>query len=225
MSSVGQAGHIDAAPVEVLPDVNQRVSVWIGGHAPTPSRVEDVREADLMISNPNLPLVEGDDVSISWEGETSWYTLVSEVVEVNNAARPPVIRVSAMGRLSRRENRRDDMRAATSLPIELRAVVTRVLKAGQVLQTQTVELGSNAVRFATSSPLAPGDVLEARIDLGEGRIGVRLRVIRLDAVSGSWRQTCTAVYDDILASDRERILDFIERQGTSDPMTLHDFEG
>jgi len=40
-------------------------------------------------------------------------------------------------------------------------------------------------------------------------------VIRVDTVSGSWRQTCTAVYDEILRSDRSRVVAYIEAQQAS----------
>jgi hypothetical protein len=210
-------------PFTALPDVNQRVTVWIAGHAPTPTRVEDSTSEGLVLASPNLALSESDAVSINWEDDDVWYTLDTRVVSLDDGRVPSVV-VSREGRLSRREDRRKDMRVDVALPLELRSVAARVVKAGQELQTNTSELGTTALRFVTSSPLAPGDVLEAKVDLGDGDpVSVRIRVIRMDAVSGAWRQTCTAAYDEILSSDRERIQDFVQARTTGGNLSLHEF--
>jgi hypothetical protein len=202
-----------AVPLAALPRVNQRLTVWIGDHSPAPSRVEDIEGGEIVISSPNLALAAGDPVTLSWEGETAWYSLDSHVSAVDDHSPVPTVSVVARGRFARHDERRSDVRVEVALPLELRVVMARVVKGGRSLNTHTMEVGGTALRFSTSAPLAPGDVLESRLSLTEGDVvGARLRVIRMDAVSGSWRQTCTASYEDILRSDRSRVVAFLEAQ-------------
>ena len=78
--------------------------------------------------------------------------------------------------------------------------------------------------YDANFPKEAGDVLEAKIDLGDDApVSARIRVIRMDAVSGAWRQTCTAAYDEILSSDRERIQDFVQARMTGGNLSLHEF--
>ena len=200
------------AVARVLPHINQRVTVSIGSHEPVSSRVEDESQEEFVISSPNLPLRGGDLLVVSWEGDEGWFSLESPVVSVDDEGALPTISVSSRGRLSRFNERRTDVRRLVVVPVDLRVVVARVVKPGRTLQTQTVEISGTAIRFTTSAPFAPGDVLEAKIMLREGEpITARIKVIRMDSVSGSWRQTCTASYDDILRSDRARLINFLEQ--------------
>lgn len=201
-------------PVAQLPHVNQRLTVWMGEHSPLPSRVEDHADGEIVISYPNMPLVVGDPVSVSWEGDPGWYSLDTTVTAVDDASAVPTVTVSATGRLRRHDERRSDVRREIALPLELRIVMARVVKGGRTLNTHTTELSGDALRFSTSAPFAPGDLVESRLTLSDGEVvSSRLRVIRMDAVSGSWRQTCTAAFDDILRSDRSRIVAYLESHG------------
>jgi hypothetical protein len=196
-------------PAHLLPEVNQRVTVTMGEHVPVPSRVEDLGDGSVQLAFPALPLDTGDPVVVTWERDDAWFSMDTRVVDLDDRAAVPTIRVSAAGRLSRYDERRADARAAVELPIELRVVRARAIRPGRELHTYTVEVSSNAVRFATSAPFAPGDLIEARIQLGDTAHDVataRIRIIRVDAVTGSWRSTCTAAFDEILRSDRARLI-------------------
>lgn len=196
-------------PPHLLPEVNQRVTVTMGEHVPVPSRVEDLRNGDLHLAYPALPLDTGDPVVVTWERDDAWFSMDTRVVAADDRAAVPTIRVSAAGRLSRYDERRTDARAAVDLPIELRVVRARAIRPGRELHTYTVEVSSNAVRFVTSAPFAPGDLVEAKIQLGDSGLdaaSARIRIIRVDAVTGSWRSTCTAAFDEILRSDRARLV-------------------
>lgn len=202
----------------VLPRINQRITVTTGEHEPVSSRVDDETDDALLIASPNLPLDMGDPVVLTWEVDDCWYSLQSSVLDVHHADGLPTVSVARVGRLSRFEDRRTDLRRRIALPIDVRVVVARVVKPGRTLRTHTIELGGNAVRFTTSAPFAPGDVLEVKIVLREGdTVSARVKVIRMDSVSGSWRQTCSAVYDEMLRTDRNRIVHFLEQ----DPSELH----
>ncbi len=196
-------------PPHLLPEVNQRVTVTMGEHAPVPSRVEDLGGGDVQLAYPALPLDAGDPVVVTWERDDAWYSIDTRVVAMDDRAAVPTIRVAAAGRLSRFDERRTDSRAAVELPIELRVVRARAIRPGRELHTYTVEVSSNAVRFVTSAPFAPGDLIEAKIQLGDPGLeaaSARIRIIRVDAVTGSWRSTCTAAFDEILRSDRARLV-------------------
>jgi len=198
-----------AIPAHLLPEVNQRVTLSMGEHVPVPSRVEDLGTGAIQLAYPALALAPDDQVVVTWERDDAWFSMDTRVTHVDDRAAVPTIRVSAAGRLSRYDERRADARVAAELPIELRVVRARAIRPGRELHTYTVEVSSTAVRFATSAPFAPGDLIEAKIKLGEGAGDVataRIRIIRVDAVTGSWRSTCTAAFDEILRSDRARIV-------------------
>lgn len=211
----GQAGSAapQPLPAHLLPEVNQRVTVTMGEHVPAPSRVEDHVEGGIEIAFPTLPLEPGDEVVVTWERDDAWFRMQTRVLDTDGGATVPTIRVDSAGRLSRYDERRTDQRRAITLPIELRVVRARALRAGRELNTFTVEVSSSALRFATTAPFAPGDLLEARVQLGEGAgevVGARIRIIRVDTESGSWRSTCTAAFDEILRTDRARLMAFAD---------------
>ena len=199
----------------LLPEVNQRVTVTMGEHVPVPSRVEDHGSGMLELAFPALPLEFGDQVVVTWERDDAWFSMDTRVLGLDEHATVPTVRIDARGRLSRYDERRSDVRRAVSLPIELRIVRARALRPGRELNTFTVEVSSNAVRFATTAPFAPGDLMEARVRLGDGPddvVTARVRIIRVDAVTGSWRSTCTATFDEILRSDRARLIAFADSE-------------
>lgn len=199
----------------LLPDVNQRVTVTQGEHVPVASRVEDIVNGQIMLAFPSLPLEFGDQVVVTWEREGAWFSLDTRVLATDELAAVPVLGVAAGGRLSRYDERRGDARRAVELPIELRVVRARAIRPGRELTTSTVEVSATAIRFATSASFAPGDLVEARITLAEGEtISTRIRVIRVDAVTGSWRTTCTAAFDEILRSDRARMMAVADAVGS-----------
>ncbi|MCW2956768.1 MAG: hypothetical protein JWO69_1637 [Thermoleophilia bacterium] len=210
------APHAVLAPVpaHLMPEVNQRVTVTMGEHVPVPSRVEDVASGAIMLARPALPLEFGDPVVMTWERDGAWFSLDTRVLGVDEYGTVPTVHVAAGGRLSRYDERRNDVRRAIDLALDLRVVRARAVRAGHELQTRTTELSANAVRFVTSAPFAPGDLMEMRLNVGgEDTVSARLRVIRLDAVTGSWRSTCTAAFDDILRSDRSRLLALADAAG------------
>lgn len=195
----------------VLPQINQRVTVSRGGEEPVPSRVDDESGEEILLASPSIALSEGDPIVLTWESEDGWFSLESSVQRIDEESTLPTVSIAKRGRVSRFSDRRTEIRRQVSLRCDLRVVVTRVVKPGRTLTTMTVELSANAVRFTTSAPFAPGDVMEAHIQLRDGEsVTARLKVIRMDTVSGSWRQTCTATFDDILRSDRSRIVAFLE---------------
>jgi hypothetical protein len=211
---VEQRSHEPIAP-HLLPEVNQRVTVTMGEHVPVPSRVEDHVPGMLELAFPALPLEFGDQVVVTWERDNAWFSMDTRVLGLDDHAAVPTIRVDAAGRLAQYDERRRDVRRTVSLPIELRVVRARALRPGRELNTFTVEVSSNALRFATTAPFAPGDLLEARVRLGEDAsdtVSARVRIIRVDAVTGSWRSTCTATFDEILRSDRARIIAFADSE-------------
>lgn len=207
-----------AVPTHLLPDVNQRVTVAMGDHVPVPSRVEDIVSGTIHLAFPALPLEFGDSIVVTWERDSAWFSMDTRVLGVDQHAAVPTVHVAAAGRLSRYDERRTDARREIQLPIELHIVRARAIRPGRALQTVTVEISSTAIRFATSAPFAPGDLIEARLQLGDGAddtISSRIRVIRVDAVTGSWRSTCTAAFDEILRSDRARIAALADVGGTA----------
>ncbi|MCW2949848.1 MAG: hypothetical protein JWN41_861, partial [Thermoleophilia bacterium] len=157
----------------------------------------------------------GDRILLTWEHDEAWCSLESRVLGVNDHATIPTVQIAAGGRFSRFDERRRDVRRAIELPLDLRITRSRAVRAGHELQTTTVEVSGTALRFATSAPFAPGDLMEAKIHL-EGSpdpVTARLRVIRIDSVSGSWRSTCTVAFDEILRSDRARLLAVVTANG------------
>jgi hypothetical protein len=200
-------------PEHLLPEINQRITVTMGEHVPVPSRVEDLHNGMIHLAFPALPLEFGDQVVVTWERDDAWFSLDTRVLGLDEHAPVPTMHVAAGGRLSRYDERRTDSRRTVAVPIELRTIRARAIRPGRDLATFTVEVSSNAVRFATTAPFAPGDLLEAKLQLGEGAndiVSARLRIIRVDAVTGSWRSTCTAAFDEILRSDRSRIMAFAD---------------
>lgn len=211
------AGGGEPIPLHLLPEVNQRVTVSHGQHVPVPSRVEDIAGGVIMLADPTLPLEFGDRVVVAWERDNAWFSLESRILGIDELAHVPTVHVAARGRLARYDERRTDLRREVDLPIDLRVTRARAIQSGRVLGTRTTEVSGTAVRFVTSAPFAPGDVVEATIRLADGpggEVGARLRIIRIDSVTGSWRQHCTAVFDEILRADRARILALISVQGT-----------
>ncbi|MCW2927549.1 MAG: hypothetical protein JWM86_1517 [Thermoleophilia bacterium] len=194
-------------PAHLLPEVNQRVTVTRGEHVPMPSRVEDINGATITLALPALPLDDGDSVVVTWERDDAWFSMDTSVIGVDDGASVPTMHITAHARLSRFDERRSDVRRAIELPLELRIVRSRAIRPGRELRTTTIEVSNNAMRFATTAPFAPGDLIEAKVALGDGEeVGARIRIIRVDAVSGSWRSTCTATFDEVLRSDRSRLL-------------------
>lgn len=226
----GRGADAPAGPTPIaehlLPEVNQRVTVAMGEHVPVASRVEDLGTGELELAMPALALEEGDQVVVTWERDDAWFSMDTRVVSIDDAATVPTLRVATAGRLSRYDERRADARRAVALPIELRVVRARALRTGRDLSTWTTEVSGSAVRFATTAPFAPGDLLEARVRLGDGTddiVSARVRIIRVDALSGSWRSTCTASFDEILRSDRARLMAFADSApaaAASEPPTL-----
>ncbi|MCW2962050.1 MAG: hypothetical protein JWM90_2437 [Thermoleophilia bacterium] len=201
-------------PEHLLPEINQRVTVTMGEHVPVPSRIEDIQSGTIMLAQPALPLEFGDPVAVTWERDGEWFSLATRVLGLDGAASVPTVHIGASGRLSRYDERRNDVRRAIDLGIDLRVVRARAIRPGHELQTRTTELSANAIRFVTSAPFAPGDMMEMRLNVGgDDYISARLRVIRLDAVTGSWRATCTAAFDDILRSDKSRLLALADAAG------------
>lgn len=196
-------------PLRQLPNVNHRVSVAMGEHVPVPSRVEDVREDALVLAAPALPLEAGDQVVVNWEQDGAWFSLTTRVTAVDAGAFVPTVDLATTGRLRRHDERRVNERMPVELGVDVRVVQARAIRAGRELQVRTSEVGPDAIRFSTSASFAPEDVIEVRIALGTGVediVTARVRVIRVDSVSGSWRSTVTAAFDEILRSDRTRLL-------------------
>lgn len=197
----------------VLPHVNQRISVTRAIGDPSPSRVDDETDEQLVILSPNMPLREGEVITLNWQEGPVWFSMETRVVDVFDEALRPTVTLSKRGRVTRFEDRRRDLRGQVTLPIEVQVVNARVVRSGRELRTRTIELGTSAVRFATSAPFAPGDVVELMFALSEmDTVKARGKVIRMDAVQGSWRQNCTAFFEEILQSDRDRILHFLEQR-------------
>lgn len=208
-STSGRVAQHEPVPLDRLPAINQRVSVAMGEHVPVPSRIEDAQVDGLLLAAPALALEPGDEVLISWECDGSWCMFTTRVIDLDRGASVPTITLSTAGRLTTHDERRLDARRAVELPVDLRVVRSRAIRPGRELQVRTTEISGSAIRFASSAPFAPGDVVEARIEIGAGvedLVGARVRVIRVDSVSGTWRATVTASYEEILRSDRARLL-------------------
>jgi hypothetical protein len=206
----------DPVPAHLLPDVNQRVTVTVGSGESVPSRVEDVGSQTLQLARPELDLEFGMSVVVSWAHDDTWHTMETRVLGVDPHANVPMILVSTAGKLTRYDDRRRSSRRAVQLPIELRVLRARGIRAGRELNTTAVEIGPDALRFESSAPFAPGDIVEARIRVGGGSsdfVGARLRIIRVDTVAGSWRTTCSAAFDEILRSDRARLVAIADATG------------
>lgn len=205
----GVVDEPEPVAAHLLPEINQRVTVATGEHVPVPSRVEDHLGGMLELAFPSVPLEFGDEVVLTWERDEMWFTLETRVLAVDEHAPVPTVRVGTAGRFSRHGEGRADGPRTAALPIELRIVRARALRAGRELTTHTVQVGRDSLTFATTAPFAPGDVIEARIELGEATrdvVSARVRIVRVDALPGSWRSTCTATFDEILRSDRARLL-------------------
>lgn len=208
-AAASQGATVVRIPLRQLPDVNHRVSVAMGEHVPVPSRVEDARADALVLAAPALPLEPGDQVVVNWEEDGAWFTLTTRVSAVDRGASVPTIDLTTAGHLRRHDERRTTERMAVEFSADARVVQARAIRAGRALQVRTSEVGPGAIRFATSAPFAPEDVIEIKIALGTGVediVTARVRVIRVDSVSGSWRSTVTAAFDEILRSDRARLL-------------------
>jgi hypothetical protein len=206
-----------AVPAHLLPEVNQRVTVTTGSTAPVPSRVEDVGSQALQLALPDLDLEFGMSVVVSWEHDDTWHTMESHVLGIDPHANVPMVLVSTAGKLTRYDDRRRGTPRTVDLPIELRVLQARGIRAGRALNTTAVEVGPEAIRFVTSAPFAPGDLVEARIQVGEGAldvVGARLRINRVDVSKGSWRTTCSAAFDEILRSDRARLVAIADATGS-----------
>jgi hypothetical protein len=207
---------LEPIPMHLAPEINQRVTITTGEHIPVPSRVEDSAGGAIIVADPALPLEFGDRLIVAWERENEWVSLDTRVLGVDERASVPTVHVAAGGRIRRFDDRRGDIRREVELPLELRVVQARALRFGRELHTHTVEVSSGALRFPTTAPLAPGDVLEARIRVGEGardEVTARVRIIRVDSVSGSWRSVCTVALDEMLRSERARLLAIADATG------------
>lgn len=224
-------------PPAVVPRVNARVSVATGEHVPVPTRVEDVAEGVLVLAEPALALEAGDRIVLTWETDGAWYSLDTRVTAVDSWATVPTVQVAAAGRLSRFDERRTDIRRQVQRPLELQVLRARAVRPGRTLGTRTIEVSGNAIRFVTSAPFAPGDLVEARLDIDDGaaeHVRFRARIIRMDVSAGSWRQTCTAVFDEMLRVDRARVVAYAAAgpppepavqpgEAQADPVPTHPF--
>lgn len=211
-----RAAEHEPVALHLLPEINQRVTVAVDGDAPVSSRIEDVDAHTLLLARPDLSLDIGDVVVVSWERDDVWFTLETRVELTNDAATVPTIELTTAGRLRRFDEQRADVRRRVELDIELRVLRARAVRAGRDLHTRTTELGASELRFATTAQFAPGDLVEARIELaadGGESVSARLRITRVDTVAGTWRTICTATYDEILRSDRARLIAIAETIG------------
>lgn len=203
-------------PEHLLPRVNQRVTVSVGGGPAVPSRVEDVGRGGIQLADPALPLQFADSVVVSWEHDDTWVTLETIVTGLDRHAPVPTILVAPSGRLDRFDERRRDARRSVELPIALRVLRSRALRPGRELQTTVTEVSGGDLRFQSTAPFAPGDVLEARIRLGDGatdEVGARVRVVRVDTMHDTWRSSCVVTVDEMLRSDRARLLAVADATG------------
>lgn len=212
----GRSGVAELVPLDQLPSVNQRVSITYGDHVPVPSRVEDLDRDGIVIAQPSLALEAGDEVLITWECDGTWCSFATRVLDIDAVSIVPTIRLDTSGQLRVHDERRITGRREMSVPVYVRVVRSRAIRAGRELELHTTELGGDAVRFASSAAFAPGDVLELRLALQDGvdvYVGARAHVIRVDSVTGSWRSAITVAFDDILRSDRARIIAAMENLG------------
>src|SRR5690606_13525128 len=79
---LGRAATPTATPLEpiaehLLPEINQRVTIAVDGAAPVSSRVEDVRARVIQLAFPALELEFADAVTVAWEREGVWMSLVT----------------------------------------------------------------------------------------------------------------------------------------------------
>lgn len=195
----------------VLPRINQRVTLFRGSDEPSPTRVEDETETGVVVAAPDIALAPGDNVTLSWEGDTGWYMLETHVTDRDDTSTLPTLELARNGQVTRFQNRRNTLRLPVTLPVEVTVVTAGAVTAGRVLTTETTELSTNALRFTTSAPFVPGDAMEIRLALQVGDdINGRVKVIRMDTIDGSWRSACTAVFHNMLQSDRSRLAAWIE---------------
>jgi hypothetical protein len=120
-----------------------------------------------------------------------------------------MVQVAGAGRLSRFDERRLDTPREIEFPVELRVVRSRSVRAGRELTTRTTHIGADMVRFLTTAQFAPGDLIEATIHVGElatDAVRARMRVIRTDTAAEEWRSTCTVTFDEVLRTDRARLM-------------------
>jgi hypothetical protein len=203
-------------PHPLLPHVNQRVTIWAEGRAPEPSRVEDETADSIVIAAPSLQLEDGEPVSLTWEGEDGYFRLETTAVGGRGGISLPTITVSSRGQLQRFDERKRQLRRKVELDLSLRVVMSRGLRPGIELQTKTSEIGDHALTFETTAPLELSDQLEAKLALPDSTsISMRLKIMRVDVTRGGIRHECSAVYDDILRSDRSRIAAYLESFETS----------
>lgn len=203
-------------PAHLLPTINQRVTISHAAGSPVPSRVEDVDAGRIQLAYPALELEFGDTVVVSWEHEDTWVTLETLVTGLDRRAAVPTMLVAAGGRISRFDERRRDVRRSVDMPITLRVLRSRALSPGRDLQTTVTEVTGTDLRFQSTAPFAPGDLLEARIRLGEGsedEVGARVRVVRVDTLPDTWRSSCVVTVDEMLRSDRARLLAVADATG------------
>ncbi len=194
-----------------VPRINARVMVARGGRQPYPSRVEDSGLGYLMLAAPGILLEPGDPVSLTWEDGDGWFTMNTEVVETDLDSFRPTVEVSISDRVRRFADRRDGGRRRVSTPIDLTVVAAKSVREGQELRTRTTDVATDAIRFTTSAPLAPGDTLESSLHIGsQAPIRAQLRVIRVDISANSWRNTCVAAVAEILPSDRARLVAWVD---------------
>ncbi|MCB0879380.1 MAG: hypothetical protein KDC46_10450 [Thermoleophilia bacterium] len=199
----------EPVPVHLLPDINQRITIGTAHESPVPSRVEDRGTAQMQLAFPAIDVAFGDEVTLTWERDDTWFRLTTRVTGVDSRSAVPTILVSASGHLSRYDERRSDLRRRIEFPVELRVLRARAIRAGRELHTYTTEVASSTITFATSAPFSPGDVVECKVLIGDGPddvIGARLHVVRVDTHPGSWRSTCTGTIDEILRTDRARLM-------------------
>lgn len=219
----GTAARVsEPVPEHLLPEINQRVSIAGADSATVSSRVEDLGASSLQLAFPSIELEFGDHVTLTWEREDVWFSLETHVTGIDSRSAVPTILVASSGVLTRYDERRRNLRRSIELPIELRVLRARGIRAGHELHTFTVEVSGDSVRFASTAPFAPGDLIEARIRIGESHddtIGARVRVIRVDTEPGSWRSTCTASFDEILRTDRARLIAVADAGGVTAPET------
>jgi hypothetical protein len=200
----------------LLPEINQRVTIAAHGTSSVPSRIEDIGATSLQLAFPALELEFGDPVTLTWERDDVWFSLDTYVTGLDSRAAVPTILVASSGFLSRYDERRRDVRRLIELPIELRVMRARGIRAGRELHTYTVEVSADTVRFMSSAPFSPGDMIETSIRIGDAQddvVGARVRVIRVDTVPGSWRSSCTVTFDEILRTDRARLIAVADAEG------------
>lgn len=191
-----------------LPEINERITVTMGEHIPVPSRIEDISDFSIEMAEPSLPLSIGDNIVITWESSGVWCSFSTTVELIDSLSTVPTVQVSRRGYLTRHDERREGIRHKAGFSAALRVIQARAIRSSQELTVRTSEIGDDAIQFVSSASFSPNDIVEARVSLGSvsDDVNMRLKVIRVDSVSGSWRCTITASYEEILRSDKARLL-------------------